>query len=144
MIQYGAVPIFVQLLSSGSERVREQAVWALGNIAGDGPNCRNIVLNNKALEPLLMRLHEATSQSMIRNSTWTLSNLCRGKPQPDFQKVRPALPIIASLIRNDDQEVIVDACWALSYLSDGDAEQVGRRLHLFNCVTFPPVSRWLY
>ncbi len=30
----GALPHFIQLLSSPNEKVREQAVWAIGNIAG--------------------------------------------------------------------------------------------------------------
>lgn len=30
----GALPYFIQLLSSPNEKVREQAVWAIGNIAG--------------------------------------------------------------------------------------------------------------
>ena len=43
----------VQLLASPVDDVREQAVWALGNIAGDSPNCRNLVLGHGALLPLL-------------------------------------------------------------------------------------------
>jgi importin subunit alpha-1 len=84
VIEKGAVAIFVQLLSSPNDDVREQAVWALGNIAGDSPQCRDYVLQNGALQPLLSQLTDASKLSMLRNATWTLSNLCRGKPQPNF------------------------------------------------------------
>ena len=73
-----AVPIFVQLLSSPSEDVREQAVWALGNIAGDSTKCRDLVLSHGALHPLLSHLNEHSKLTMLRNATWTLSNFCRG------------------------------------------------------------------
>lgn len=39
VIDHGAIPIFVKLLGSPSDNVREQAVWDLGNIAGDLPKC---------------------------------------------------------------------------------------------------------
>jgi len=44
VINAGAVPEFINLLSSIVLDVREQAVWALGNIAGDSPQCRDYVL----------------------------------------------------------------------------------------------------
>ncbi|OSX69848.1 hypothetical protein BU14_1073s0005 [Porphyra umbilicalis] len=44
----GAVPIFVTLLQSPNDDVREQAVWALGNMAGDSPACRDEVLKQGA------------------------------------------------------------------------------------------------
>lgn len=34
VVQAGAVPLFLELLSSGNMNVCEQAVWALGNIIG--------------------------------------------------------------------------------------------------------------
>uniref|UniRef100_A0A7N0VL03 Importin subunit alpha n=1 Tax=Kalanchoe fedtschenkoi TaxID=63787 RepID=A0A7N0VL03_KALFE len=124
VIDHGAVPIFVKLLGSSSDDVREQAVWALGNVAGDSPRCRDLVLGNGALHPLLAQLNEHAKLSMLRNATWTLSNFCRGKPQPPFDQVKPALPALERLIHSNDEEVLTDACWALSYLSDGTNDKI--------------------
>ena len=44
VVEHGAVPSFVRLLSCGVPEVVEQAIWALGNIAGNGPNFRDLVL----------------------------------------------------------------------------------------------------
>nr|GLL37405.1 importin subunit alpha-4 [Ipomoea trifida] len=124
VIDQGAVPMFVQLLSSPSDDVREQAVWALGNVAGDSPTCRDLVLSQGALLPLLAQLNENSKLSMLRNATWTLSNFCRGKPATPFEQVKPALPVLQQLIHLNDEEVLTDACWALSYLSDGPNEKI--------------------
>eukprot|EP00898_Chlorokybus_atmophyticus_P004637 jgi/Chlat1/5174/Chrsp33S05153 len=124
VIDHGAVPILVQLLMSQNDDVREQAVWALGNIAGDSPKCRDLVLSHGALQPLLSQLSENSKITMLRNATWTLSNFCRGKPQPSFEQSKPALPALKWLIESNDEEVLTDACWALSYLSDGTNDKI--------------------
>ncbi|KAJ0035228.1 hypothetical protein Pint_24298 [Pistacia integerrima] len=124
VIDHGAVPKFVQLLGSSSDDVREQAVWALGNVAGDSPSCRDLVLSHGALMPLLAQLNEHSKLSMLRNATWTLSNFCRGKPPAPFDQVKPALVALRHLIFSTDEEVLTDACWALSYLSDGTNDKI--------------------
>lgn len=124
VINHDAVPIFVRLLNSSKDDVREQAVWALGNIAGDSPECRNLVLECGGLPPLLEQLRQNQKFSMLRNATWTLSNLCRGKPPPPFEWVSPCLPTLAHLIYSADVEVLTDACWGLSYLSDGPNDRI--------------------
>jgi importin subunit alpha-6/7 len=127
VIEAGAVGIFVQLLMSPNEDVREQAAWALGNIAGDSVMCRDLVLELGALPELLKlasTFGEESRLSTIRNTTWTLSNLCRGKPPPPFEAVRPALPLLARLLFSNDMETVTDACWALSYMSDGTNDRI--------------------
>lgn len=54
-MKHGAIPKLVALLKSASLNVAEQAVWALGNIAGDGPMARDLVLGHDAM-PLLLDL----------------------------------------------------------------------------------------
>ncbi|CAL9213457.1 unnamed protein product [Arabidopsis halleri] len=124
IIDSGAVPLFVKLLSSASDEVREQAVWALGNVAGDSPKCRDHVLSCEAMMSLLAQFNEHSKLSMLRNATWTLSNFCRGKPQPAFEQTKAALPALERLLHSTDEEVLTDASWALSYLSDGTNEKI--------------------
>lgn len=46
--------MLVELVASGaSDDVRDQAVWALGNVAGDSPRCRDTVLAAGVLPPLI-------------------------------------------------------------------------------------------
>ena len=86
---------------------------------------RNYVLKCGALPPLLNLLNDTRKVSMVRNATWTLSNFCRGKnPQPDWNLISPALPMLSKLIYSLDDEVLIDACWAISYLSDGANEKI--------------------
>ncbi|KAH1188470.1 Importin subunit alpha-4 [Glycine max] len=131
VVDHGAVPKLVKLLSptNNYDDVREQhsaelisnyfpcleqAVWVLGNIAFDSPCYSDLILNEHALLPLLSLLNPPSPiLSMLRITTWTLSNLVRGKPP-----VKTLMPVLKTLIHNSDEEVVSDACWALFYISD--------------------------
>uniref|UniRef100_A0A2S2NCU0 Importin subunit alpha n=1 Tax=Schizaphis graminum TaxID=13262 RepID=A0A2S2NCU0_SCHGA len=125
IVNEGAVPLLINLLKSPDIRVMEQAVWALGNIAGDGPKLRDIVLSN-GIVPILNSLLETTEQvTAQQNIVWTLSNLCRSKtPPPNFNYLLPSIPLLVRMLSHNDSQVISNACWALSYLTDGSNEKI--------------------
>lgn len=127
VVASGAIPLFIQLLRSPNMEVVEQAIWALGNIAGDSTRLRDTLLSNGIIEPLLILLNQGVNPTTTRNITWTLSNLCRGKPQSPLDVIRPAIPYLAKLLASDDEEVVMDAAWAMSYISD-DSTPRGDRI----------------
>jgi Armadillo/beta-catenin-like repeat len=85
----------------------------------DSPSLRDQCLSQGALDKICSVIESEPKTTVLRNATWALSNLCRGKPQPAFSTVSVALPTLERLIRCKDVEVTTDALWALSYLSDG-------------------------
>ncbi|XP_059654399.1 importin subunit alpha-1a-like [Cornus florida] len=126
VIFHGAIPIFVKLLGSSDHDVREKAVCFLGNVADNSPKCRDFVFHHDGLLPLLAQtqLTEHGNLSIMRSATWALSNLCGGKPQPPLDQTKLALSALLRLLHSNDDEVLIDACWALSHLSDGTNDEI--------------------
>jgi len=61
--------------------VAEQAIWTLGNIAGDCDIAeeRNIVLKHGVVDHLLDFVYPKIEISFLRIVVWLISNLCRNK-----------------------------------------------------------------
>uniref|UniRef100_UPI00398EF322 importin subunit alpha-1-like n=1 Tax=Pristiophorus japonicus TaxID=55135 RepID=UPI00398EF322 len=125
VVDRGAISAFVDLLSSPHMHISEQAVWALGNIAGDGPLFRDAVIKCSAVPPLLGLVQPGITVGFLRNITWTLSNLCRNKnPHPPLEAVQQILPKLVQLLLHHDISILSDACWATSYLTDGPNDRI--------------------
>eukprot|EP00968_Pinguiococcus_pyrenoidosus_P024349 scaffold4604_cov257-Pinguiococcus_pyrenoidosus.AAC.5 len=129
LIKHGAVPTLVSLLDSSNEEVLEQALWVLGNLAGEGVQARDAVLGAGVLTPLVRCLESRPGMlrhgvlSLLRIGSWALSNLCDGQPRPQLE-LPPVMRALQQLLRSADPEVLSHTCWALSHLCDGPSSHI--------------------
>ena len=106
----------MSLLESEEEEIAEQAIWAIGNIAGDNSTFRDEILKFGVGNLAKIGL-KTKNPSVFKNVTWSLSNLSRGKPPAPYAKLKEAGKVFAEAVKSKDEEVVVDALWALSCLS---------------------------
>jgi hypothetical protein len=138
LVDSGVVPHLVRLLGSPHVEVCLQAMWAVGNLAGNNDNgvTVDLLLHSGVMAPMLSlmsnidkgRVGSASRPLMLRTAAWVLSSLCRTQnsfgvrtPLPlhaRLDAVTPALPTLAHLlISSKDEEVLTQGCWALHSLS---------------------------
>jgi hypothetical protein len=131
VVKKGGIPVLLNLLQHPVERVRDQATWAIGNIAGDGAQLRDAMLQHKAVSHLIASLQPKTDKvDTMRNFAWALANMCRFKPPPPFEAIRPMIPAVVALLQYPDTDVVVDAMWCMQYIVDGvDEEDDAVRVH---------------
>lgn len=65
LIDKGAIPIFISMLSSDQQNIVEQSIWALGNIAGEEAYFKNLILKEGAISPLGSILDSAEHDTMM-------------------------------------------------------------------------------
>lgn len=104
-----------------SYELRDQIVWAVGNIAGDCSKYRDIVSSSKIYQKILLyaQILPINLTGKQANLAWTFSNLVRGKP---LAKAEVASTVekyfILMLLQSNDDKVLIDVCWGLSYTSE--------------------------
>ncbi|KAL4461641.1 hypothetical protein ABPG74_016265 [Tetrahymena malaccensis] len=121
VMNIGGITTFLKYVSHENEDIMAQALWGLGNIAGDSSTSRNLVLQQDAVTIVLKQLERKNLKlANQRTIVWVISNFCRGKPQPEYEIVRPCLFYLGKCLEKykDDQEIIADSLWGINYLSE--------------------------
>ncbi|KAJ3430487.1 importin subunit alpha [Anaeramoeba flamelloides] len=126
VVQLGVIPLFFEGLESQNLSLRIQCVWGLGNIAGDCIKFRNFILEiPNSIENIINIISKNQNNvDILQNSAWTLSNLCRGEPHPPHKLIKNIIPIFSKLIHHDSEQLVIDTCWGLNYLSLGSPENI--------------------
>eukprot|EP00922_Rhytidocystis_sp_ex-Travisia-forbesii_P027371 GHVS01040108.1.p1 GENE.GHVS01040108.1~~GHVS01040108.1.p1 ORF type:complete len:597 (-),score=87.20 GHVS01040108.1:137-1828(-) len=122
VVDNNGVNEFVRLLTSDREDIREQGMWGLGNISGDRPELRDVVLSTpSALHDFVQTILKAGRVTTIKTGVWAFTNLCRGHPRPDSRPFVEAnvVECLVGLIKrvHSQPDIISDACWALDGLA---------------------------
>ncbi|CAK8571565.1 unnamed protein product [Lathyrus sativus] len=115
-----ALPLLIAHLGEkSSSPVAEQCAWALGNVAGEDEELRNVLLIQGALIPLA-RMMLPNRRSTVRTAAWALSNLIKG-PNPkaanELIRVDGVLDSIVRHLTKADDESATEVAWVVVYLS---------------------------
>ncbi|GMR54988.1 hypothetical protein PMAYCL1PPCAC_25183, partial [Pristionchus mayeri] len=126
-VEAGATAPLIQLMMHPSLDLAEQATWAVANIAGDSAQLRDYVIKCNGVEALMLlcgKMKELTT-SFVRTLSWTFSNMCRHKnPHAPLEVLAVLSQGLFRLMQHEDYNVRQDACWAVSYLTDGPDVQI--------------------
>lgn len=126
-VKAGCCPLLLGLCKGSDLTLADQCLWAIANIVGDSHELRDYTIGLGIIDVLeYMNSHIGDYKvDTVRTMAWTLSNLCRHKqPHPPLEVMRKIFPLVLSMMQFSDKAVIQDACWALSYMTDGSDEQI--------------------
>ncbi|KAI3512101.1 hypothetical protein L1887_19295 [Cichorium endivia] len=115
-----ALPLLIAHIGEKSSvPVAEQCAWALGNVAGEGDELRQILISQGALLPLA-KMMLPNKGSTVRTAAWALSNLIKGpdpKAATELIKVDGVVEAILRHLRKSDDELATEIAWVVVYLS---------------------------
>lgn len=122
LVNEGAVEKIFKLLNCINTDIVYQAIWALGNIAGDSVEYRDRIIELGTVKILLKLIDhmENITDNQLSTIVWFLSNLLKGKPQPNKSARDKIVGYLPDIFKSKNDSVLSDACWCTSYITDGD------------------------
>lgn len=126
----------LQLLYDSHGPILEQALWGLGNIAGDCPDCRDCVIMKGGVECVGRVVENSKQAGEVGLGCWVLSNLCRGEIPPKYELVKSAIPLLGKSVVSGQlaREYLTSCLWALAIHSEGSKNKIRHLLKVENLV----------
>lgn len=88
IVQLEIIPIAMGLLDHPVSDIKENAIWILSNVASESYDYRVEILNGDISIKIDQLFADTNRESKIYYCLiWLISNLCMGKPYPDFSLV---------------------------------------------------------
>ena len=122
----GGIEKINKIMDSPIEELRIQAIWLIGNLASDSHKIRDSLINSKTFDKIstILASTSENQKSLIKQSTWALSNFFRVKPTPPYTIVKKCLNALtrAMFILQDDKEdkkdFLNDSCYIFYYMTE--------------------------
>lgn len=145
-----AAPVLIAYLGGGSgPAVAEQCAWALGNIAAEDSQYRQVLVANGAVRPLSLLLVQAAKSLTVGNgddsavaagttAAWALANMLRGSGSVEVGEFMGTEGAPEALIYLLDLEIATtnvyigsEVVWVLAYITAAPSEaHLNRLVHL--------------
>uniref|UniRef100_A0A914YT35 Importin subunit alpha n=1 Tax=Panagrolaimus superbus TaxID=310955 RepID=A0A914YT35_9BILA len=127
-VNCGATQGLIKTAYIEDDALAEQCFWGVANIIGDCAQLRDHAIECGFLDVFTHYVTKKLSTikiSFVRTLAWVCTNLCRHKqPQISIKHVALILPFIKKFLEFNDPATQQDSCWALSYLSDSNDENL--------------------
>lgn len=106
-------------LQSENPMLLEQVFWFFGNSMGDNEKIRDLVVQQTPVVDVMEKLisKPKIGRSLLKVMVWLASNINRYKGL-DKAKILKSYKIVDAAFYTEDDEIITDGLWALSYMTD--------------------------
>eukprot|EP00210_Caulerpa_lentillifera_P004166 g3972.t1 len=123
VIENGALPLLINFTTNKSVDLKEQALWAIGNIAAEKSFLKALV-DRGALERVLRILDVDRSKlRLVKIAVWALTNFCRygcDSISITSDYIPGIVSSIIRLIQHNDRQVILDSAWAIASFTSSE------------------------
>lgn len=117
----------VKLLDEGTEMdLKNNIVVIIGNVAVESASLRDQFILQGAISSLQNVIESCHQLVLLSHASWALGNMCLGdNPPPDFSKCSSCILTLAKLIPHENFQVMINSCFAMAYLIQGNNLHIG-------------------